>query len=109
MKEKLKKLFGGFDATVGCYVIAGMLLMIGVLELVTGHYWRAFNSFLYTFIVFCTIRLLRMVQHLKRLLVIQHLIIGVLEEKAGIKHEEKNDQPEPPTYEEAQGEKKVED
>lgn len=106
MKEKLKKLFDGLDATVGCYMIAGALLLIGVMELVTGHYLRAFNSFLYTFIVFCCSQLIHQNKHLKRLLVLQHMIIETLEEKAGIRNDEKNDKPEPPTFEEAQGEKK---
>ena len=95
MKEKLKKLFGGIDATVGCYMIAGALLLIGILEAVTGHYLRAFNTFLYTFIVFCCSQLIHQNKHLKRQIVLQHLIIEVLEEKSDIKHEEKENEPQP--------------
>lgn len=96
MKQTLKKLMSGLDATVGMYMIAGALLVIGMVELVTGHYLRAFSSFLYTFIVFCCSQLIHQNKHLKRLLVLQHFIIEVLEEKAGIKKEEKENEPQPP-------------
>lgn len=96
MKQTLKKLMSGLDATVGMYMIAGALLVIGMVALVTGHYLRAFSSFLYTFIVFCCSQLIHQNKHLKRLLVLQHFIIEVLEEKAGIKKEEKENEPQPP-------------
>ena len=46
MSKKLKHLFSGFDSTIFGYVLAGMLLMIGIAEVFTGHYFRAFCSFL---------------------------------------------------------------
>ena len=106
MSKKLKHLFSGIDSTVFGYVFAGMLLMISVADVFTGHYFRAFNSFLYTFIMFCAIKIIKENKHLKRLLVLQHLIIEALEENAGNRHNETSDHPEPPTFEESQGEKK---
>ena len=108
MSKKLKHLFSGFDSTILGYVLAGMMLMVGIAEVFTGHYLRAFCSFLYAFIVFSAINIIKENKHLKRMLVLQHLIIEALEENAGNRHNETSDHPEPPTFEESQGEKKEE-
>lgn len=105
MKKKLKELISGLDATVGCYMIAGMLLMIVIVELAMGHWFRAFNSFIYTFIVFCCSQLIHQNKHLKRLLVLQHMIIEVLEDKAGISKEEDTDHLPPVPDEDAKTER----
>ena len=106
MSKKLKHLFSGFDSTILGYVLAGMMLMVGIAEVFTGHYLRAFCSFLYAFIVFGAMEIIKENKHLKRMLVLQHLIIEALEEKAVLRHNETSDHPEPPTFEESQGEKK---
>jgi len=103
----IKKLFGGIDATVGCYMIAGVLLLVGILEVATGDYLKAFASFLYTFIVFCCSLLIHQNKHLKQLIVLQHLMIDVLEEKAGIKHEEKENEPRQRNHEQRRDQEQV--
>ena len=106
MNKKLKHLFSGFDSTILGYVLAGMLLMIGIVEVFTCQFLRAFCSFLYAFIVFGAMEIIKENKHLKRMLALQHLIIEAIEEKAILRHKEIPDQPEPPTFEESQGEKK---
>ena len=59
----------------------GMLLLVGIAELCTGHYLRAVNSFLYTFIVFMATAMIAKNKHLLKLLVMQHHIICELEEQ----------------------------
>jgi len=60
-------------------MIAGMLMLIGIASLCTGHYLQAVDSFLYTFIVFMTTVIIGQNKRLRRLLVMQHLIICELE------------------------------
>ena len=58
---------------------AGMLMLVGIAELCTGHYLRAVNSFLYTFIMFMATAMMAQNKRLRELLVIQHHIICELE------------------------------
>ena len=77
--KRIKDFFKSIDGTAVCYMVAGMLMLIGIAELCTGHYLRAVNSFLYTFIVFMTTVIIGQNKRLRRLLVMQHLIICSLE------------------------------
>lgn len=77
--KRIKEFFSSIDRTSIFYMIAGMLMLIGIAELCTGHYLRAVNSFLYTFIVFMTAVIIGQNKRLGRLLVMQHLIICGLE------------------------------
>lgn len=77
--KRIKDFFKSIDGTAVCYMIAGMLMLIGIAELCTGHYLRAVNSFLYTFIVFVMTVIIGHNKRLRRLLVMQHLIICELE------------------------------
>jgi hypothetical protein len=79
--KRIKDFFKSIDGTAACYMIAGMLMLIGIAELCTGHYLRAVNSFLYTFIVFITTVTIGQNKRLGRLLVMQHLIICELEKQ----------------------------
>lgn len=85
--KRIKEFFSSIDGTSICYIIAGMLMLIGIAELCTGHYLRAVNSFLYTFIVFMATVINGQNKRLRRLLVIQHHIIceleKILKDKAG--------------------------
>lgn len=80
----IKKVFRKIDRIALCYMVAGVLMFIGVMELATGHWWRAINSFLYTFIVWTTTKLLAICDSQRKIIVIQHLIIEELEKRLGI-------------------------
>ena len=77
--KRIKEFFSSIDGTSIGYMIAGMLMLIGIAELCTGHYLRAVNSFLYTFIVLMTTAMIAKNKRLRELLVMQHLIICELE------------------------------
>ena len=77
--KRIKEFFSSIDSTSIGYMIAGMLMLIGIAELCTGHYLRAVNSFLYTFIVLMTTAMIAKNKRLRKLLVMQHLIICELE------------------------------
>lgn len=77
--KRIKEFFKSIDGTAACYMIAGMLMLIGIAELCTGHYLRAVNSFLYTFIVLMATVMIARSKRLRELLVMQHFIICSLE------------------------------
>jgi len=77
--KRIKDFFKSIDSTAVCYMIAGMLMLIGIAELCTDHYLRAVSSFLYTFIVLMATAMIARSKRLRELLVMQHLIICGLE------------------------------
>ena len=79
--KRIKEFFSSIDSTSIGYMIAGMLMLIGIAELCTGHYLLAVNSFLYTFLVLMTTAMTAQNKRLRKLLVVQHLIICGLEKK----------------------------
>lgn len=79
--KRIKEFFKSIDGTAVCYMIAGMLMLIGIAELCTGHYLRAVNQFLYTFIVLMAAIMIAQSKRLRELLVTQHLIICGLEKQ----------------------------
>lgn len=79
--KRIKEFFKSIDGTAVCYMIAGMLMLIGIAELCTGHYLRAVSSFLYTFIVLMAAIMIAQSKCLRELLVTQHLIICGLEKQ----------------------------
>ena len=62
-------------------MFAGMLALVGIAGLCTGHYLQAVNSFIYTFIVFMATAMIAQNKRLRELLVMQHLIICELEKR----------------------------
>lgn len=62
-------------------MFAGMLTIVGIAGLCTGHYLQAVNSFIYTFIVFMATAMIAQNKRLRELLVMQHLIICELEKR----------------------------
>lgn len=77
--KRIKDFFKSIDGTSICYMIAGMLMLIGIAELCTGHYLRAVNSFLYTFIVLMATAMIARIKRLRELLVKAYIIICGLE------------------------------
>ena len=80
MKKFLSKIVDNFDVAVLMYVLCGVLLSVGIAELMTGHYHRAFNSFLYVFIAFMCAKMSKRIRELRAVCIVQHKMIVAMAE-----------------------------
>lgn len=100
-KSDMKKVMSYLGSLSMCYVLTGMLLMVALGNAVAGDWWRAVTSALYAFICFGMAQVIKQNQWLKRIIVFQQKFIDIL-----VKDDEQLTKPEPPTFEESQGERK---
>ena len=82
MKKFLSKIVDNFDVSVLMYMLCGVLLSIGIAELFTGHYLRAINSFIYTFIAFMCAKMTKRIRDLRAVCLVQHkMIVAMIEDE----------------------------
>lgn len=93
MKKFLSKIVDNFDVAVLMYMLCGVLLSIGIAELFTGHYLRAINSFIYTFIAFMCAKTTKRIRDLRAVCLVQHkMIVAMIEDEDEADAEEEDKQ-----------------
>ncbi len=93
MKKFLSKIVDNFDVAVLMYMLCGVLLSIGIAELFTGHYLRAINSFIYTFIAFMCAKMAKRIRDLRAVCLVQHkMIVAMIEDEDEADAEEEDKQ-----------------
>ena len=90
------------------YMTAGILLMTAIMEGIRGDWLKVLATSIYTFIILSMVPILEQNRKLKEALAeLTQIMIGIVEcMKEDAEHNLEKAKPEPPTFEESQGEVK---